>query len=137
MTPQQARWSLRASRAAADRGQDANVVCGAPPTGELFSMTNWLKADIAGSADFAPAVVVMPRSAGAERGGSTSEKRHVPGRIVYVHTQLHAQSALIRNTLGVVGKDQDGNVWMQGFFPPRTWDAMRKELDELNEKYAE
>ena len=132
-TPQQALWTLRASRTAVDKGQDANVICGAPPTGELFSMTNWLKADIVGSADFAPAVVVP--GSGGDQGGS--KRKHVPGRIVYLHTQLHAQSALVRNTLGVVGKDQDGNVWMQGFFPPRTWDALRKELDELNERYAE
>ncbi|KAJ4151164.1 hypothetical protein LMH87_011879 [Akanthomyces muscarius] len=140
MTPQQALWTLRASRTAVDKGQDASVVCGAPPTGELFSMTNWLKADIAGSAEFAPAVLLPAgREDGQGGGGNVSkqQKKHVPGRIVYVHAQLHAQSATIRNTLGVVGKDQDGNVWMQGFFPPRTWDVVRKELDELNEKYAE
>ncbi len=128
--PPQARWTLRAARAAVDAGKDGNVICGAPPTGELLSMTNWLKADFAGAADFAPAIVVrrQPGTGGEEE----KEPEHVPGRIVYVHTQLHAQSTLVRNTLGVVGKDQGGNVWMQGIFPPRTWDAIQKELDELN-----
>ncbi|KAJ6780118.1 hypothetical protein PWT90_03831 [Aphanocladium album] len=122
-TTVQALWTLRAARASVDAGKDGNVICGAPPTGELLSMTNWLKGDVAGVTDFSPAVV---------RAGT--ERKHVPGKIVYVHSQLHEQSTLIRNTLGVVGKDQDGNLWMQGFFPPRTWAALQKELDELNKE---
>ncbi|XWW93342.1 hypothetical protein V2A60_001275 [Cordyceps javanica] len=136
--PAQARWAVRAARAAVDAGKDANVVCGDPPTGELLSMTNWLKADVAGAADFSPAVVVEGVVGGQQqqqpkkKKGEDEDRKHTPGRIVYVHSQLHAQSTLVRNTLGVVGKDQHGGIWMQGFFPPRTWAALQRELDELN-----
>lgn len=128
-TAEQALWTLRAARASVDAGKDGNVICGAPPTGELLSMTNWLKADIVGAADFSPAVI-------GGREGDGTKKTHTPGRIVYLHSQLHARSTLVRNTLGVIGKDQDGNLWMQGFFPRRTWAALRKELEDLNNEWS-
>lgn len=131
-SPQQAVCALRAARASVDAGKDGNVICGAPATGELLSMTNWLKADIAGVVDFSPAIVAPTAKKSEEQEEGGSQRWHAPGRLVYLHSQIHASSPLIRNTLGAVGKDSAGNLWMQGFFPSRTWDALEKELVELN-----
>ncbi|KAJ2968946.1 hypothetical protein NQ176_g8922 [Zarea fungicola] len=96
-------------------------------------MTNWLKADIAGVVDFSPAIVAPTARKSEEEDEDEGVQRwHAPGRLVYLHSQIHASSPLIRNTLGAVGKDSAGNLWMQGFFPRRTWDALEKELVELN-----
>ncbi|KAK2611912.1 hypothetical protein QQS21_002018 [Conoideocrella luteorostrata] len=124
-SPTQVLWMLRALRACVDAGKDANIVCGAPPTGELLTMTNWIKADFARAVDFSPAVVVDGVAAAGERGRL--------GRIVYLHSQLHARSSTVRNTLGAVGKDVHGNMWLGGYFPPRTWDVVQKELDKMNQ----
>lgn len=118
-------WTLREARACVDAGKDANITCGEPPTGELLTMTTWLKADFARAVDFSPAVLVDGDTRGEERGRL--------GRIVYLHSQLHARSAMARNALGAVGKDVEGNMWLVGYFPQRTWDVLQKELDKMNQ----
>ncbi|KAJ3476695.1 hypothetical protein NLG97_g9043 [Lecanicillium saksenae] len=90
----------------------------------MLVVTNWLKADLAGVIDFAPAVV-------REGGGG---KKRGPGRLVYAHAQLLEQSPATRNTVVLLSKDQDGNLWMQGVLPKRTWVAFQNELDELNKE---
>lgn len=121
-TPTQILKTLRATRASVDAGKDAGLVCGAPPTGELFVLTNWIKADLGGVVDFSAAVVVK---------GDEEERRKL-GKIVYLHSQAHARSATLRNAMGAVGKDGEGNVWLVGYFEPRTWDAMRRELGKMD-----
>ncbi|KAJ6779581.1 hypothetical protein PWT90_04745 [Aphanocladium album] len=125
-SPVQVRQTLRAARACVDGGRDASMVYGVAPVGELLTMTNWIKADLAGVVDFGPAVV-----AGANV--RPTETHHQPGRIVYLHGQLHARSPNVRNAMGAVGKDLEGNMWLAGYFAPRTWDVLQKELTKLNQ----
>lgn len=123
-TPSQILKTLRVTRACVDAGKDASLVCGAPPTGELFVLTNWLKADLGGVVDFSSAVVV--------EGDVAEEERRKLGKIVYLHSQVHARSATVRNAMGAVGRDGDGNVYLLGYFEKRTWDVMRRELESSN-----
>lgn len=121
----QVRRTLRAARACVDAGRDANLVYGAAPTGEMLIMTNWVKADLGRAVDFGPAVV-------ADCDAAPAERCRRPGRIVYLHGQLLAPSPNVRNALGAVGKDLEGNMWLAGYFPPATWVALQEELDRVN-----
>ncbi|OAQ69677.1 transferase family domain-containing protein [Pochonia chlamydosporia 170] len=122
-TPSQVRSFLCESRKLWDSGKDPSLVPGLW-NGELFTVTNWTKGNFVNVADFSPAV---------SKTGQSGEKRsNRPGTMVYHQSFVLGNDATMRNVIGVVGKDCWDNYWMTGYFSPRTWAVMEREIETLS-----
>jgi hypothetical protein len=89
------------------------LVC-QPPSATTICITNWTKGDFVHTADFGPAVI---------RQGERDETRTNPlGTLLYHHATSLANKRGMG--LGIAGKDHQGNYWIGGALPPRTWRAI-------------
>jgi hypothetical protein len=89
------------------------LVC-QPPNATTICITNWTKGDFVHTADFSPAVI---------RQGERVETRTNPlGTLLYHHATTLANRGGIG--LGIAGKDHQGNYWIGGALPPKTWRAI-------------
>jgi len=98
------------------------MVCGAADA-VLVPATNWSRADIFKTANFAHAVV---------RPGDTAAKRtNLPGTIISHHPSSMRQGPEVRDDFVVQGKDLQGNCWVTGILLPRAWAKIDEDLKSL------
>ncbi|KAL2760986.1 hypothetical protein ACRALDRAFT_1028057 [Sodiomyces alcalophilus JCM 7366] len=90
--------------------------------GMLVVFSNWSKARFYEAVDFGPAVV--GGGTGAEEGG----RAHVPGRMVYHHSQPLVHSPVVRNVFNILGKDLQGNYWITAFLAANSWPRIEEEI---------
>lgn len=85
--------------------------------GLLATSSNWSKAKLLESIDFAPAVVKPSVTAG-----------HKPGRPVYYHSRSLERGAFSTSVLVIMGRDHEGNMWLTGDYPDSTWSKLMEFL---------
>jgi hypothetical protein len=99
----------------------------APPFGDrnsnLVPISNWSKAKFIETVDFGPAVI--------RTGREEPERRSPPGTMVYQITSQVKQSAMIRNTAVIIGKDYSGNYWINLYIAEALFDPVKKYVDGL------
>lgn len=79
---------------------------------------NFVKADYLGTVDFGPAVV---------RPG-----RHIPaGFMTTYYYRVYSAPLSITSSFYMLGKDQNGSIWLQGNLRPREWADLHKRLNKL------
>ncbi|KXJ86384.1 hypothetical protein Micbo1qcDRAFT_152972 [Microdochium bolleyi] len=98
-------------------------------TSRLAIVSNWNKARFILDTDFSPAIVPGSRSkiqngkeAAAAEGGAP------PGRMAYEFTGQVVQTALIRDTAVIVGKDHGGNYWLSLYLAEAVIGAAGQEI---------
>jgi hypothetical protein len=100
----------------------ALVICGESDA-VLMPFTNWTRADFFNVINFRAAVIAP---------GDKSPSRNNPlGTIVFHHASSMRQGRSVRNVFVVLGKDREGNYWMQASLLPRTWRKVEESLREL------
>ncbi|KAM0276651.1 hypothetical protein ACHAQH_006512 [Verticillium albo-atrum] len=97
---------------------------GTPLFGEgngcLGVISNWSKARFFDVIDFSPAIV---------KTGVSGDKRQAdPGKIAYHHPNMLKPSPMTRNVLNVLGKDRQGDYWINANFQPEFWDLLEKDI---------
>lgn len=102
---------------------DTNILCG-ESNSLLVPFTNWTRAKIFETIDFAPAVV--------RAGEPESLRSNSPGTIVYHHAQSMRVSPAVRNVVVVLGKDHGNNYWLSGTLLPQAWAKIEEELNILD-----
>ena len=102
---------------------DANILCG-ESNSLLVPFTNWTRAKISKTVDFAPAVV--------RAGEPESLRINPPGTIVYHHAQSMRVSPGVRNVVVVLGKDHGDNYWLSGTLLPQAWAKIEEELNMID-----
>lgn len=107
-----------------DAGGDPTLLPGVW-NGELFTISNWTKADFVKLVDFSPAVV--------KTGQAEEQRINPPGTMIYHQSFVLGHDATLRNVMAVLGKDHSENYWMMGYFPPRTWAVIEKEIQKMGE----
>lgn len=113
---------LRELRSLPKTESDPSMVCGEPDA-VLVPVTNWTRADIFKSVDFAPAVV--------RPGDAAPERTNPSGTIISHYAGSMRQGPQVRNVFVLQGKDHRGNCWITGILPPRTWVKIEKDLKRL------
>jgi hypothetical protein len=114
---------LRELRKQPKKDSDPSLVCGESADAVLVPFTNWTRADVFKTADFAPAVV--------RAGDVTPGRINPPGTIVFHHAGSMSQGPQVRNVFVLLGKDHEDNCWMTAMLLPRTWAKMEEELKAL------
>ncbi|KAK7428450.1 hypothetical protein QQZ08_005069 [Neonectria magnoliae] len=113
---------LRELQGESKAGSDPSMVCGESDA-LLIPFTNWTRAGIFKTADFAAAVV---------RAGETGPTRtNAPGTIVFHHAQSMRTTAVVRNVVVLLGKDHDDGCWMTGVLLPATWAKFEEEIKKM------
>ncbi|CAG9953626.1 unnamed protein product [Clonostachys rosea f. rosea IK726] len=120
--PEQVLGHLRELRRNWDRGSYRNPVYG-PSDGWLFTLSNWTKADFVHAIQFGPAVV--------KQGESDDTRKNPLGTMVYHHSTLLRKSRLSRNSMGIPGKDHEGNYWITGYLSPGAWELVEQGLADI------
>ncbi|KAH7308621.1 hypothetical protein B0I35DRAFT_442309 [Stachybotrys elegans] len=88
--------------------------------GDTFLVvSNWSKAALLDTLDLSPAIV---KPSAKKKGGSK------PGFPVYYHSQSVQPSVLPMLVTIVMGRDGDGNLWIQGDYPADIWSALMEYL---------
>jgi len=121
MTDGQARAIVREQRARAASGSHLMV---GTPSSLLMPFSNWSKAKFFDVVDFAPAVVKSPKP--------VQERLNAAGRPVYHHAAGLTPNPMLRNVLNILGKDPQGNYWINALLPPRAWAKVPGELRSLS-----
>lgn len=90
----------------------------APPDAVLVNFSNWSRADIFNVVDFSGAVV---------RAGGTDP----PGKLASQYHGSLSDNSAMRNVFIIVGKDREGNYWIQGHLLPQTLAWIEESLREI------
>ncbi|OTA01454.1 hypothetical protein A9Z42_0017680 [Trichoderma parareesei] len=80
--------------------------------------SNWSKAAFLEKVDFGPAVV---------EAGLSQDK---PARPVYYHSQSLERGSFATNVIVIMGRDLEGNFWLNGDLPSHVWPTMLEHLEE-------
>ncbi|EJP70449.1 LysR family regulatory protein [Beauveria bassiana ARSEF 2860] len=134
-TPLQLRYYARARREAVESGQSSQLFFGLPGA-DYVAVTNWCKADVLGSLDFAPAIVsARPAAADGSSTREETDKRSTReyGRAHLLDAQLFGQEPY-GNLVFVLSKDMGGNMLVSATFTPKQWKVVRQELSAINEQ---
>ncbi|PTB44799.1 uncharacterized protein TrAFT101_000270 [Trichoderma asperellum] len=89
----------------------------------LVVSSNWSKAKFLEKVDFSPAIV---------ESSQRDRPRGKPGHPVYYHSQSLEKGSLTTNVVIIMGRDLEGNFWMNCAQPAHVWPV----LLGLLEKYA-
>ncbi|KAJ1323668.1 trichothecene 3-O-acetyltransferase [Microdochium nivale] len=100
------------------------------PTSRLAIVSNWAKARFILDTDFSPALVASSRKQQqlADDQGLLPA-RPPPGRMTYEFTGQVVQTAIIRDTAVIVGKDHAGNYWLSLYLAEAVVDAAGREVE--------
>ncbi|KAM3537264.1 hypothetical protein ARSEF1564_009814 [Beauveria bassiana] len=134
-TPLQLRYYARARREAVESGQSSQLFFGLPGA-DYLAVTNWCKADVLGSLDFAPAIVsAWPAAAdgSSTREGTDKRSTREYGRAHLLDAQLFGQEPY-GNLVFVLSKDMRGNMLVSATFTPKQWKVVRQELSAIDEQ---
>ncbi|KAH7135086.1 hypothetical protein B0J11DRAFT_517565, partial [Dendryphion nanum] len=100
-------------------GSNAVFMCG-PPDAVLMPFTNWTRANVFKTVDFSPAVV---------QAGETGQSRsNAPGTIVFHQAFSLEINRSARNVIVILGKDQNGNYWINPIVSPQAWVKIEEAL---------
>ena len=102
---------------------DSNILCG-KSNSLLVPFTNWTRAKIFKTIDFAPAVIRV--------GEPELSRNNRPGTIVYHHAQSMRVSPAVRNVVVVLGKDHGDNYWVSGTLLPQAWAKLEEALKTID-----
>ncbi|KAM3498019.1 hypothetical protein MY10362_008644 [Beauveria mimosiformis] len=130
-TPLQLRYYVHARREAVESGRCSQLFFGLPGA-DCLAVTNWCKADVLGSLDFAPATV-SARPAAAHGGSARKCSTHQYGRAHLLDAQVFGQEAY-GNVVFVLSKDMGGNMLVSATFTPKQWQVVRQELSAIDEQ---
>ncbi|KAL7916596.1 hypothetical protein GGI35DRAFT_466154 [Trichoderma velutinum] len=89
----------------------------------LLVFSNWSKAAFLEKIDFSPAIV---------KSAETARSDGKQGRPVYYHSQSIETSRFSTNVIVIMGRDLEGNFWLNGDYPAHHWPALLEHL----ERYA-
>lgn len=92
------------------------------PSNFIVVFSNWLKGNFFNVVDFSPAV--LPSKTARQSPGAK-------GKPVYFHCQTLQKAPTSSNIFNILGKDGEGNVWITGYLPLKTWKTVQAELDRL------
>ncbi|KAK4080932.1 hypothetical protein Trihar35433_2037 [Trichoderma harzianum] len=85
--------------------------------------SNWSKAAFLETVDFSPAIV---------KSAETARPDGKEGRPVYYHSQSIETSRFSTNVIVIMGRDLEGNFWLNADYPAHHWPALLEHL----ERYA-
>ncbi|KAM3448823.1 hypothetical protein MY3296_007454 [Beauveria thailandica] len=134
-TPLQLRYYAKARREAVESGRSSQLLFGLPG-GDYLAVTNWCKADVLGSLDFAPATVsARPAATHGSSTGEGTDKRstHKNGRAHLLDAQIFGQEPY-GNLVFVLSKDMGGNMLVSATFTAKQWQVVRQELSAIDEQ---
>ncbi|KAM0254612.1 hypothetical protein ACHAQJ_006579 [Trichoderma viride] len=83
--------------------------------------SNWSKAAFLDKVDFSPAIV---------KSAETGRPQGKPGRPVYYHSQSIEKGQFAPNVVVIMGRDLEGNFWMNADFPTHIWPALLEHLEK-------
>jgi hypothetical protein len=83
--------------------------------------SNWSKAAFLDKVDFSPAIV---------KGAETNRPQGKPGHPVYYHSQSIEKGSFVTNVVVIMGRDLEGNFWMNADFPTHIWPALLGHLEK-------
>ncbi|KAH0497572.1 hypothetical protein TgHK011_004869 [Trichoderma gracile] len=81
--------------------------------------SNWSKAAFLEKVDFGPAVV---------EAGPSQDK---PARPVYYHSQSLETGSFATNVIVIMGRDLEGNFWLNADLPAHVWPTMMEHLEKF------
>ncbi|TFA97854.1 hypothetical protein CCMA1212_010378 [Trichoderma ghanense] len=81
--------------------------------------SNWSKAAFLEKVDLSPAVVEAGRS------------QKTPARPVYYHSQSLEMGSFATNVIVIMGRDLEGNFWLNADLPAHVWPTMLEHLEEF------
>ncbi|KAJ4865460.1 hypothetical protein T069G_01990 [Trichoderma breve] len=85
--------------------------------------SNWSKAAFLETVDFSPAIV---------KSAETARPDGKQGRPIYYHSQSIETSRFSTNVIVIMGRDLEGNFWLNADYPAHHWPALLEQL----ERYA-
>ncbi|KAL7803979.1 hypothetical protein V8C43DRAFT_266495 [Trichoderma afarasin] len=85
--------------------------------------SNWSKAAFLETVDFSPAIM---------KSAETARPDGKQGRPVYYHSQSIETSQFSTNVIVIMGRDLEGNFWLNADYPAHHWPALLEQL----ERYA-
>ncbi|PTB70186.1 hypothetical protein BBK36DRAFT_1173457 [Trichoderma citrinoviride] len=80
--------------------------------------SNWSKAAFLEKVDFSPAAVEAGRS------------QDTPARPVYYHSQSLETGSFAPNVIVIMGRDLEGNLWLNADLPAHVWPTMLEHLEQ-------
>lgn len=95
----------------------------------MVVISNWTKARFFDT-DFSAAVVAVANGGATADNNHEGGKRRRVGRPSYIHTGGFIQGFATRGAVPIIGKDSEGNYWVQPTVESGVWDKIRKTLEE-------
>jgi hypothetical protein len=90
------------------------------PEALLVTISNWSKAKFIDLVDFSPAVIRL--------GEQGAHRRNPPGRMEYQLTSVVKQAKYLRNSAVILGKDHNGNYWVNLYMAEAMFDEIENYL---------
>lgn len=90
----------------------------------LLVVSSWTEASLLETVDFSPAIV---KTADKELPG-----RRMPGHPSYIQSQCLEIVSFCSSITSIVGRDLDGNLWINADFPSATWPILLEYLESFS-----
>lgn len=101
-----------------------NIPVFGPSNTLLLVISSWVKAALLETTDFSPAII--------KAGDKQLPGRRISGHPSYIQSHCLEIMSFCSSVTNIVGRDLDGNLWLNADFPSSTWPVLLEYLESFS-----